>query len=153
MTGRVYVSGGRRGGRAMLQQSLLLQGGKWTEAQLQTHTLKLAKVRGWRSFHALPARGRDGQWRTHMAGQVGFPDWCFARAGVVLFRELKGYDARGRLGTMDDAQVDWAHALDPGWPYPEPTVMAPVFDVWTPDDWRTIQATLTLPPGKLGPLR
>ena len=48
----------------------------------------VAKSLGWHVAHFRPARTEDG-WRTAMQGHPGFVDFVLARAGVVLFWELK----------------------------------------------------------------
>lgn len=117
----------------------------WSEDDLLNNTVDLAMTCRWAVFHPLPALRADGRWRTALKGHKGFPDLVLARAGLVLFRELKGYDARGRLGKLSPEQRDWGRQLeqpadsDPAWR----GVGAPLFAVWTPDDWPLIQATLT----------
>jgi VRR-NUC domain-containing protein len=115
-----------------------------TEGQLLDATIDLATRCRWAVHHDRPARTAHG-WRTAIQGHAGFPDLVLARAGLVLFRELKG--PRGRLSSE---QRDWAKQLDPDWPLSllVPGVgevrTSPLFDVWTPNDWDTlIVPTLT----------
>ena len=46
----------------------------------------------------------------------------------VLFRELKGYDKRGKLGKVTDAQQRTIQAL---------STQDQDADVWTPEDWHS----------------
>jgi hypothetical protein len=120
---------------------------RWSEDDLLNNTVELAMTCRWAVNHGRPARTADGRWRTPIMGHKGFPDLVLARAGLVLFRELKGYDKRGRLGKLSGEQRDWGKQLDPLWSPDRGAEQwasgGPVFDVWTPDDWPLIQATLT----------
>jgi hypothetical protein len=92
--------------------------------------------------HDRPARRAGNNWATAIQGHAGFPDLVLARAGVVLFRELKGYDKNGRMGRLSSEQRDWATQLT----QPDDELVERAgwqFDVWTPDDWPLIVATLT----------
>jgi hypothetical protein len=103
------------------------------EAELLDQTVELAMHCKWAVCHFRPARTRSG-WRTAIQGHIGFPDLVLARAGVVLFRELKG--ARGRPSSE---QRDWGRQIDPTWDTDaavrliEPLYVP--FDVWRPADW------------------
>ena len=83
-----------------------------TEAELLAAILELAAVRGWRTYHPLPARVRKHgieTWRTQAQGPGrGFPDIVLARGGGqwIEFWELK--DATGQLA---DEQVAWRDIL------------------------------------------
>lgn len=112
-----------------------------TEQQLLDAVIDLATLNRWAVHHDRPARRSGARWVTAIQGHAGFPDLVLARRGVVIFRELKGYDARGRLGRLSSEQRDWARQLDPLWPYQPANVL--VFDTWTPDDWPLIVATLS----------
>ena len=76
-----------------------------SEEQLGDTIIGLAKLRGWRIVHFRPARTERG-WRTLMQGDTGFPDLVMARAGQVIFAELKS--AKGRLRPDQEA---WISAL------------------------------------------
>jgi hypothetical protein len=113
-----------------------------TEQQLLDRILHLAERTGWAVHHDRPARRAGAGWHTAIAGHAGFPDLVLARRGVVLFRELKGYQASGLLGRVSSEQRDWGQQLWPGWRMPhvaDETANAArrgwLFDVWTPDDW------------------
>ena len=118
-----------------------------TEQQLLDATVDLATHCGWAVHHDRPARRAGAGWHTAIQGHAGFPDLVLARRGVVLFRELKGRDKHGRMGRLSSEQRDWGRQLDPQWPHEDTlarrVVMLPLFDVWTPDDWDLIVATLT----------
>ena len=93
------------------------------EADLLDAVLEYAELRGWLTYHARPARTRDG-WRTPAQGNGarGFPDLIMCRRDRLVIAELKS--ARGRL---TDSQRDWLDAL------------AAVPDIetytWRPDEW------------------
>jgi len=121
-----------------------------TEQELLDATIGLATHCGWAVHHDRPARRSGSRWHTAIQGHAGFPDLVLARGGVVLFRELKGYDVRGRIGRLSSEQRDWARQLEcehdeayRGDPYGRRKLL---FDVWTPDDWDLIVATLTAKP-------
>jgi hypothetical protein len=89
-----------------------------SEDELEDNILKAAKFLGWVAVHHRPARTKDGEWRTAIKGQKGFPDLCLARDGVVLLRELKR-----EKGKPSEGQVIWLEALgDFG-------------GIWRPSDW------------------
>ena len=88
-----------------------------TEAQFTSAVIELAMYRGWMVTHFRPARTARG-WRTPVEGHKGFPDLCMARAGVVIFAELKIGRAKLRVD-----QQKWAEAL-------------PQMYVWTPANLR-----------------
>jgi len=117
-----------------------------SEQELLDATIELAIHCRWAVHHDRPARRSGGKWATAIQGHAGFPDLVLVRQGLVLFRELKGYSKTGRLGKLSPEQRDWARQLaqptdsDPAWR----GVGAPLFAVWTPDDWDTlIVPTLT----------
>lgn len=72
------------------------------EAHLEQQLLDLARIRGWKAHHVRESRGV-------LMGDEGFPDWVFARNGVVLVVELKAED-----GKLTLAQEVWLSTL--GWP-------------------------------------
>lgn len=121
-----------------------------TEQELLDATIDLAIRCRWAVHHDRPARRAGGKWATAISGHAGFPDLVLARSGLVLFRELKGYAADGRMGRLSSEQRDWGKQLQPDWnPDTAHRVLIPelraslIFDVWTPDDWDLIVATLT----------
>jgi hypothetical protein len=121
-----------------------------TEQELLDATIDLATRTRWAVHHDRPARRAGNRWQTAIQGHAGFPDLVLARHGVVLFRELKGYDKNGRMGRLSSEQRDWAKQLQPEWA-PAPILRAEwseddiaavrpswPFDVWTPEDWDTV---------------
>lgn len=114
-----------------------------TERELLDAVVDLAEHCRWAVHHDRPARTGAG-WRTAIQGAAGFPDLVLARGGVVLFRELKGFDVRGRMGRLSSEQRDWGEQLCPGWKRARDMAAGEAdqswrrdldFDVWTPDDW------------------
>jgi len=81
-----------------------------SEAELLAAILELAAVRGWRTYHPLPARVRKRgveTWRTQAAGDgVGWPDVFLVRGNLALAMELKS--ARG---SVTPEQAAWGAAL------------------------------------------
>lgn len=66
-------------------------------------------------FHAIPNAGKRGfaaQRKAKAEGMVaGVFDLCFTwKRGGVAWIEMKGYDARGRAGSLSQAQIDWGNA-------------------------------------------
>ncbi len=89
-----------------------------SEDELEDAVIHAAQLQGWVVVHHRPARTKDGEWRTAIKGQKGFPDLCLARDGRVLFRELKS-----AKGTLTPDQLLWLEALgDHG-------------GVWRPQQW------------------
>ncbi len=77
-----------------------------TEANFLKMVLQLARLRGWRTFHARPGRTLKG-WRTPVQGDgVGFPDCLLIRDGVLLVFELKVGN-----GQTSPAQAAWLAAF------------------------------------------
>lgn len=97
-----------------------------TETELLDAIVDLARLKRWSCHHDRPSRRAGSGWATAIQGHAGFPDLVLARNGVVLFRELKGF--QGRLSAE---QRDWGKQL------------GAAFAVWTPADWDLIVATLS----------
>ncbi len=95
---------------------------KPTEAGFTKTVLQFAKLHGWKVHHGRPALTAKG-WRTPVMGDVGFPDIVLARAGRVLFAELKV----GKNKPTHE-QALWLAACGGV--------------VWRPEMWDTISATL-----------
>lgn len=76
-----------------------------SERELQEWVIELAKLRGWKVAHFRPAKTAKG-WRTPMQGDPGFPDLVLARAGRVVFAELKS-----EKGRLSPGQQGWTEAL------------------------------------------
>jgi len=81
--------------------------------------LRLAKLYGWRSFHARPAMTAKGP-RTAVAGDgVGFPDLVLVHPRHrVMFVELKrdGGDLAPEQGVWQRALIDAGAACHVWWP-------------------------------------
>ena len=100
-----------------------------SENDLLTSVLHLAKVTGWRTYHARPARTEKG-WRTAVSGDgVGFPDLILLRGSRGIAWELKS----GR-NLPSGAQVDWLASFH-----------AAGFNarIVRPSDWEYIEKELT----------
>jgi len=95
-----------------------------TEAEFQRIVIDMAHLFGWRVAHFRPARTARG-WRTPVAADgKGFPDLVLAKAGRVIFAELKT-----DTGRLSDDQQAWRDAL-------------PDAVVWRPRDLDEIEFAL-----------
>lgn len=101
-----------------------------TEGEFQEAVITLAKLNGWMVAHFRPARTENG-WRTPMTGDKGFPDLVLARAGRVVFAELKAHGKR-----LSKEQQDWAAALSGD------NERAEVY-TWRPTDMETVRVLLS----------
>jgi hypothetical protein len=112
------------------QQLRDLAGRSMTEAEFLRMVLQLAKVHGWRSFHARPARTAKG-WRTAVQGDgKGFPDVLLLRGNALIAAELKV----GRNKATPE-QMEWLLAFR--------RVYGQVRDyIWRPTDWPEIESIL-----------
>lgn len=99
-----------------------------TEKELQDAVVDCARRLGWRVAHFGAARvGKGDRYITPVAYDgKGFPDLTMARAGRVIFAELKS--AEGVLGRE---QADWLDAL---WSRGN-AAATHAMHVWTPADW------------------
>lgn len=94
-----------------------------SEAELQANVLELARLLGWRTFHARPARTQDG-WVTPVAGDgKGFPDVLALRGERLVVAELKT-----EAGRLEPEQRAWLDAFR--------AAGAAVY-VWRPRHWRS----------------
>lgn len=102
-----------------------------SEAQLQEKIVARAKHRGWFVHH-------DRRQDLGIAGDPGFPDLVLARAGEVIFAELKRED-----GKLTPNQTLWYAQLDPSAHayYGDEKLTHNVY-VWRPSDWSEIQRIL-----------
>jgi hypothetical protein len=92
-----------------------------SEDDLLRCVLDLAKLYGWRSFHARPAMTAMG-YRTAVSGDGrGFPDLIMLKDADLLVVELK---VDGKRPTRE--QEDWLEAFYP---------IALDATVWRPADW------------------
>jgi hypothetical protein len=97
-----------------------------TEAQWQCKVVDYAKHCQWRRFHQ-PVSQVGGRYMTATQGNIGFPDWVFARRGVVLFVELKT-----QKGNPTIEQDDWLREIGPH------------ARLWRPSDWPIVVSELAL---------
>ncbi|MEI2617443.1 MAG: hypothetical protein V9F06_07400 [Thermomicrobiales bacterium] len=83
-----------------------------SEAELMANVIARASHAGWHVMHIndrlyrLAAKEGRGD---AMIGGRGFPDLVLARAGLVIFAELKA-----TIGRLAPEQSEWLAALDPG---------------------------------------
>lgn len=115
-----------------------------SERDFQSNVIELAQILGWRVAHFRPAQTKNGRWVTPMQGDAGFPDLVLAKAGRVIFAELKS-----EKGKATDEQVEWLSELlgegwigNPGYPY-ELGAMSHRVYVWRPVDLEEIAETLS----------
>lgn len=105
-----------------------------SERELQTQAIELAQLRGWLCHHSRPARRADGEWRTPIQGDKGFPDVVFVHpSGLVIFAEFKS--ASGR---MSAEQRRWESGLRQA-DFGSDDIL---YRVWRPDDWPEIEHLL-----------
>jgi len=84
------------------------------EKDFTDNVVQLAKTLGWRVAHFRPAQTKQG-WRTAMQGDKGFPDLVLAKAGRVIFAELKS-----ATGKVSKEQQEWLDELtDHQFTYPQ----------------------------------
>jgi hypothetical protein len=102
-----------------------------TEAQFQAQIIDLARLKGWRIHHCRPAVLPSGKWATHISGDPGFCDLVLARAGRVIFVEVKSEKAPKKLPPNQQA---WADALTSDLP----GVDGQEHYVWRPSDFPSI---------------
>lgn len=100
-----------------------------TERDFQRTVVELARLTGWRVFHARAAMNERGRWLTPIQGDSGFPDLVLARQGRVIFAELKQVGKR-----PSPHQRAWLDTLA--------TCAGVEVYVWTPRDWEQIVTTL-----------
>lgn len=74
-----------------------------TEAEFQSNVTQLAATLGWHIHHD------RGDYRECIGGDAGFPDLVLARAGRVIFAELKS-----ATGHLTPSQADWLTQLGSG---------------------------------------
>lgn len=111
-----------------------------SEAAFQAAVVQLARLSRWRVAHFRKVRTVDHagrpRWQTPVAADgAGFPDLVLARAGRLIFAELKAED-----GSLDPEQRVWRERL-------EEIAIASAglvsYRVWRPSDWTAIEEALT----------
>ena len=85
----------------------------------QSRVVDLARLRGWRHFHAYSSR----------RSTAGWPDLALVRTGRLLLAELKT-----QTGQVRPEQRQWLADLG--------TVAGVEVHLWRPSDWPTVQAVL-----------
>lgn len=113
-------------------------------ANFELVIMQLAMTQGWRCAKFDKMKDpRTGKWRTPVSADgAGFPDVVAARAGRVLFIELKAG------GSLSKEQRAWRDAIRPA----EGAVAlpgAPEWHLWTPDDLEVAKAVLAKHPPRL----
>lgn len=106
--------------------------GDETEAAFQHAVIGLARVYGWRCFHAPDNRPglRTGRPQALAAPEgKGFPDLVLVRGAALIFAELKT-----RTGRVSAQQREWLEALE--------ETECEVY-VWRPADWDVLHMRLS----------
>ena len=112
-----------------------------SEKDFQDNVIQLAQMLHWRIAHFRPAMTKHG-WRTPMIGDPGFPDLVLAKAGRVVFAELKS-----EKGKLTEDQTDWLSALsgvdwDSAYAKYQGGVGTTSVFLWRPSDLEQIQEVL-----------
>jgi hypothetical protein len=97
------------------------------ESDFMANVIELATTLHWRVHHCRPAQGGNGRWSTPIQGHAGFPDLVLARAGRVVFAELKS-----EKGELSPHQRDWQSDL-----------VGQEYNLWRPGDIEFIADILT----------
>ena len=108
---------------------------RMTEAELQKSVETLLTLCGWKFHHETDSR----------KSRAGFPDLIAVHpGGRLLLIELKGHDARGRLGKVTDQQHQWLDVWQQAGLKHDGDKIASY--VWTPEHWHngTIREELTV---------
>jgi len=93
-----------------------------SEEELLNNIIALAKAFGWLIAHFRPGQTKDGQWRTPVQGDRGFPDLVLARSiPEVGYKQLFIIELKSEKGRLSPEQKAWKDAL--------------VYLVWRPSDW------------------
>ena len=108
---------------------------KVSEADFTDMVIDYAKVRGWRVYHALPARTSTG-WRTATQGDIGWPDLFMVRGPTVIVAELKSEE-----GTLTSEQAAWLQDLGDALVGQKATGRHSVH-TWRPSSWPFIEEIL-----------
>lgn len=106
------------------------------EAQWQAQVIQLARLYRWHVHHCRPAMRASGQWSTPIQGDPGFPDLVLAKAGRVIFAELKIDDPHSTLGPEQAAWRDVLTGDGVEWFCWRPRQLEQVKDILAPDRGR-----------------
>ncbi len=107
-----------------------------TEEQFQTWVIALAHLHGWLVHAERPAKTGKG-WRTPIQGDAGFPDLVLAKAGRVIFAELKSAEGKMRADQDNWFAALWGSSL-PGMPGEHQHKAT----IWRPSDRKLIERIL-----------
>lgn len=77
-----------------------------SELACQVTIVEAAQWHGWRVHAERAARRADGEWRTAIQGNVGFPDLVLVKGPRLLFVELKR-----KPNFLTEDQSIWGHRL------------------------------------------
>lgn len=102
-----------------------------SEASFTTAVVECAQMFGFLVHHDRPGRLADGRWRSHIQGDVGFPDILALGYGRMVIAELKV----GR-NPASKAQESWL------WHFGQlsETFWHVECHLWKPVDWPEIEA-------------
>jgi len=101
------------------------------EKDFQQAVIELAKWNGWRVHHTRTVQVRSGHWLSPGI-DAGFPDLILARAGELLFIELKLNKTKTRAN--QDVWLELLAAVS--------RIGEVETHVWRPSDWEKIQVRL-----------
>ena len=89
-----------------LTEYQLLRRKEMSEEELLACIIKTAHLFGWLACHQRPMRTKDGEWRTGVQGDKGFPD-------IVLVNETKLLiiEAKSEIGKLALEQEEWIRRL------------------------------------------
>jgi hypothetical protein len=104
------------------------------EAAWQQTIIDLATLYRWRIHHCRPALRASGRYSTPIQGHAGFPDLVLAKAGRVIFAELKTNAAASKLTAEQAAWRDVLLAAGAEW------------FCWRPRHLPEVRETLAPPP-------
>lgn len=82
---------------------------KESEEDFQTWVIDTLHTAGFLVYHPRPGQSRTGRYSTPLQGDEGFPDIVAAKAGRVIFAELKS-----ERGQIRGTQSAWLAALSQG---------------------------------------
>ena len=115
------------------RQKLIERCDRMTEADFTTRVEDCLRLFGWRWTHFRPARTEQG-WRTALAGDKGFPDYCAVRESQgdepnrLIFFEIKGDG-----GKLTPEQDEWIRLL---------SKTGAVVGVFWPRNWQHLEDLL-----------
>ena len=108
--------------QAQKKDALTLIAESMSEAELQDNIVDMAQRFGWMVHGERPARTKDGQWRTPVQGDAGWPDLVLARYTKAKGFQLLIIELKSEKGTITAEQMEWLRVLEGA-------------KVWRPLDW------------------